>query len=889
MLDLNDYANGDAIGLIDLNEVETQSQKNIHDLDDIRYRLSSDTSWAIDLFPQGVLSSDKRSLRMADLWGRPPRYHGGGSAIIHLRGQLAGWGFDFAADDRAGPIDLIGRALGLVGAELFAEAARIAGADRPMPARRPEPPRPDSSLAIKQIIDGCQPVAGSVGATYLRSRGLADPGCPDLLYHPDLTHHDAKRGFPGLVAVPRMANGEPAGGIHRTFLADDGSAKAGTEKDKMMLGPLPIGSAVRLRPMGADGVLGIAEGIETALAAHRMFGVPVWAGLSAGHVRGWQWPEGCKRILICADAGTDGQRSAQELADRATVAGLEVLVVSALCGDDINDDLRKGVVKGDYFKAEKPAGAASAADADGTTHGTQDAGTGASAAMPRTFQELANAAEALQGGVKPEDMAALHRALVAVAAARLSDMEEAQLLKLIASRTKIPVKKIGSQVSSLRRGSQRDQDAQEIQERPRWMAKLKSDDSGNYERNEASAITVIENAPEFAGVIVFDEFKNKIVVRSPLPWDQGWTEPRQWSDNDDTRLAQWCQMRGVNITPAVVARAVMAVAADHKVHPVREYLTHIVWDGTPRIETWLSKYVGAKDTPINRAFGSRWLISAVARIMQPGCKADHMLVLQGPQGAGKSTAAKVLSGSEWFTDELPDLGSKDAAMQLNGAWIIEMAELDAFSRAETSRIKAFLTRTMDRYRPPYGRATVDIPRQCVFLGSCNNDTFTKDETGNRRIWPVRVSGSFDITGLARDRDQLWAEAVARHKVGAIWWLEEENLKAAAETEQEARYVGDEWDAIIDRWLVLEKVRINRGYACGYDDWVEQEVERAAPLTDISIGEVLEKAIGLPKDKWHRAEQNRVAAYLRSHKWERYRKRSGDSLEWRYRKVGWLEG
>ena len=265
------------------------------------------------------------------------------------------------------------------------------------------------------------------------------------------------------------------------------------------------------------------------------------------------------------------------------------------------------------------------------------------------------------------------------------------------------------------------------------------------------------------------------------------------------RAAEWLQRRELNVTPMTVSRSVGAVAREITVHPVRDHLGALAWDGVPRIETWACRYLGAEDTAFNRSVGALWLISAVARIFRPGVKADHMLVLEGPQGARKSTALKILAGEDWFTDELPDLGSKDAAMHMQGVWIIEIAELDAIGKAEVSRIKAFLTRTTDRFRPPYGRYTIEVPRQCVFAGTVNPDTYLRDETGNRRFWPVRC-GTIDIDALARDRDQLWAEAVARFRAGAIWWIDTPELIAAAKSEQEKRYQGDAWDARIDRWL-----------------------------------------------------------------------------------------
>ena len=220
------------------------------------------------------------------------------------------------------------------------------------------------------------------------------------------------------------------------------------------------------------------------------------------------------------------------------------------------------------------------------------------------------------------------------------------------------------------------------------------------------------------------------------------------------------------------------------------------------------------------------MISAVARIMQPGVKADHMLILEGPQGAKKSSALKVLAGDDWFTDELAEIGSKDAAQQMRGIWIIEIAELDAISRAEVSRIKAFLTRTTDRYRPPYERYIVTVPRQCVFAGSVNPETYLRDETGNRRFWPVRCGTHRSRCACARSRSALGG-GVARYRDGAIWWLDEPELIATRKAEQDRRYHTDAWDARIDRWLGFERRRVNHGYG-NYDDWRDEEIERAEP-------------------------------------------------------------
>ena len=174
-----------------------------------------------------------------------------------------------------------------------------------------------------------------------------------------------------------------------------------------------------------------------------------------------------------------------------------------------------------------------------------------------------------------------------------------------------------------------------------------------------------------------------------------------------------------------------------------------------------------------------------------------------------------------------------------------------------------------------------MPRECVFAGSVNPDSYLRDETGNRRFWPVRC-GSIDLDALRRDRDQLWAEAVVRFRDGAIWWLDDAELMADATEEQDARYQSDAWDALIERWLVYERRRVNRGY--GYDDWVDEEVERGKPITDLSVGEVLDQAIGIEPGRWTKSDQMRVGAYLKANGWQRYQRRVRNLREWRYRRA-----
>jgi len=279
-----------------------------------------------------------------------------------------------------------------------------------------------------------------------------------------------------------------------------------------------------------------------------------------------------------------------------------------------------------------------------------------------------------------------------------------------------------------------------------------------------------------------------------------------------------------------------------------------------RLGQWLNVFLGVEQTAYVEAVSRCWPISAVARIYGPGCKADCALIMEGPQGKFKSTAVHKLAG-EFFTDDIGELGTKDAAMQTAGKWIIEIAELDSMTRGEVTRVKAFMSRAVDRYRPPYGRSVVEQPRQCVFVGTVNQDAWNPDETGGRRFWPV-VCGAIDAQGLADSRDQLWAEAVAEYKAGATWWLDTPELNQAAEAEQSARYQGDSWDEVIFAWATT---RVESG---GKDAYV-------------TTPDVLKLCLEKPVGQWTRADEMRVSKCLKSRGWERFRGPRPEK-EWRYR-------
>jgi len=295
-----------------------------------------------------------------------------------------------------------------------------------------------------------------------------------------------------------------------------------------------------------------------------------------------------------------------------------------------------------------------------------------------------------------------------------------------------------------------------------WRDCLLMSEKGAVRAVLANAITALRCAPEWEGVLAFNEFSMNTVALKPPPWPAG-SGQTDWTDHEDRLTADWLQHQGIYVSVEIAGLAVQTVAKDRAFHPVREKLDSLRWDGTKRIGDWVNLYLGAEPSEYTSAVGARWLISAVARIFGPGAKADCALILEGDQGLMKSTALRVLA-EPWFTDEIADLGTKDAAMQTRGVWIIEIAELDSMSRADVSKIKGFISRTTDRFRPPYGKRLVESPRQCVFAGSVNHSTYLRDETGGRRLWPVACTRIL-IDDLVRDRDKLWAEAVARYRAG----------------------------------------------------------------------------------------------------------------------------
>jgi predicted P-loop ATPase len=392
-----------------------------------------------------------------------------------------------------------------------------------------------------------------------------------------------------------------------------------------------------------------------------------------------------------------------------------------------------------------------------------------------------------------------------------------------------------------------------------WKDGLIVTKHGSPKPNLFNSCHALRYAPDWLKVLEFDDFAKCTMIMSCPPWQMPCDfAPRRWAGQDDLSATEWFQANGINVTLGVAANAVEKVADENSFHPVLEYLDSLEWDKVPRLNNWMWVNLGAANDDYTRTVARCTLIAAIARVRQPGAKVDNMPILEGLQGIGKSSIAEALFWP-WFSDEIADLGSKDAGMQMQGVWMIEIAELDAMSRNEVSRIKAFISRRKDRFRPPYGRRVEEFPRQSVFWGTTNSVGYLKDETGARRFWPIKC-GKLDLVGLKTARDQLWAEADEMYRSGAQWWINDPKVLATAEAEQASRYQGDS----------------------AWDDLVSAFIE---PLESVTVHDVLLDAVFVPTESQDQTKANRVARILQHMGWERYKAGTGKDRQWRYRRAG----
>lgn len=400
-----------------------------------------------------------------------------------------------------------------------------------------------------------------------------------------------------------------------------------------------------------------------------------------------------------------------------------------------------------------------------------------------------------------------------------------------------------------------------------WKAKLTRTREGYVEGTLHNLMLIIEHDERLAGLFWLNESSNQVLLSRDGPWAGGTRD--EFTDADSCELAAWLQHPDryyCRCKDDTVLKAVISVARRHRRHPIREYLSALKWDGTPRVERMLVEMFGAPDNAYSHRAAQCFMVGAVARILwldpkQPfvGAQVDFMLVLEGEQGKRKSSAARALFGSEWFVETNESPTGKDFYQVIQGCWGVEIGEMDSFGKADVTAVKTAITRRVDKFRAPYERVPRSYRRECVFIGTTNEHEYLRDPTGGRRFLPVRADGEVDLEQIIAARDQLWAEAVALFEGGLRWW----ELPADASEEQEARYIGDSWEGRLARWL-------EKKMPGDQEKLYPERLRWADMVAFVTTDEILQWCMGMDPGKHGKQEQMRVAAGMKRLRWEQRR-------------------
>ena len=408
--------------------------------------------------------------------------------------------------------------------------------------------------------------------------------------------------------------------------------------------------------------------------------------------------------------------------------------------------------------------------------------------------------------------------------------------------------------------------ADESEEPENWMGFLiKVPSTGNICKDPDNVLIALEHDPLLKGKIRLDTFADRLQGACPLPWGQRVNARAgstfMWEDADDNGLALYIKRIFGFWAPNIVLSGLQEYASKTAFNPVQNYLNNLKgkWDGVPRLDCLFIDYLGAADNIYTRAVTRKAFTAAVARAMTPGCKYDNMVILAGPQGIGKSTLLNIMAG-EWFNDSIRTFEGKDASELLQGTWIVEVAELDAFRGSDVSRIKQFLSVHEDKYRKAYGRRTGGHPRSCVFFGTTNTAEYLQDTTGNRRFWPIdtneQPARKSVFKQLAQERDQIWAEAYVRWQAGEPLYLSGE-VEAFSKIKQEdhmdisplegsiqaflEREIPLDWDSP-DKWTIdrrriywqgnatIKEPTMRRKHICIAEIWTEMLLKAPGDIT-----------------------------------------------------------
>jgi putative DNA primase/helicase len=338
-----------------------------------------------------------------------------------------------------------------------------------------------------------------------------------------------------------------------------------------------------------------------------------------------------------------------------------------------------------------------------------------------------------------------------------------------------------------------------------WLDELDLTKKGLIKPSLANISLVLENDPQLKGAIAYNDFREELVRKAGTPWCEckNPVNGEPWRNEDDVQVKKFLEVN-YKLSPQIArfTDAVSIAGYNNRFHPIKDYLESLKWDEKPRLDSLLTRYLGVVDNDYTSAVSRKILCAAVARIFEPGVKFDFVLILEGKQGKGKSTFIKTL-GRHWFGDNISSFKGKDAVEGMQGVWIMELSELQAFGKAEIEHVKSFISRAEDRMRPAYARRVETFKRRCIFIGTTNDTEYLKDETGNRRFWPVQCEiEKINISALEKEVDQLWAEAVAVWQKGEKLYLDKTEQEVIAQEEQSSRYADDVWKERIEHWLEI---------------------------------------------------------------------------------------
>ena len=357
--------------------------------------------------------------------------------------------------------------------------------------------------------------------------------------------------------------------------------------------------------------------------------------------------------------------------------------------------------------------------------------------------------------------------------------------------------------------------------------------TGRFRKNKNNLYIILRRDRRWRGRVWLNSFTNTLKI-----------DDRDYRDTDDTRIALWVSRAyGLEYSEAAISATTQLIGEENKRNPLIEWLDSIHWDGTPRLASWIIEATDCPDTELNRKMAEKWLIQAIARAYQPGCKADCVLILAGDQGAGKSTLFRTLATDEYFADTPLDIGSANSYSQIARAWIYEVAELDSVRRSANSATKAFLSAQEDNFRPAYGRHAITIKRHVVFAGTTNEAQFINDMTGSRRYWPIKVN-EVNLHWVRENKDQLWAEAIVAYRAGETWYLDKD-MDIKRHDSSKIYRQDDPWVEPITNFLM-----IHRGH--------------------VTMTMVMEEGLKIERARMNRRDEMRIAEILRELNYEKKR-------------------